>query len=882
MSQRHEYILQLADRRATLEHVGGKGASLARLADAGLPVPGGFHVTTDAYRRFVADNSLQSAILEAVKAADPSRSSTLEQASGTIGDLFARATMSNEIAHAIARAYADLPGEDPAVAVRSSGTAEDLPSLSFAGQQETYLNIRGPAAVQDAVKRCWASLWTARAIGYRAQHGIDHGSVSIAVVVQALVPAEAAGVLFTANPVSGTREHVMITATWGLGEAIVGGAVTPDTLVADKTSGRVIERQTADKQVMTVRTEGGTQEGPTPESLRHAPVLSDEQAAQLTRLGVRIEEHYGMPMDIEWALAEGTFAILQARPITALPPEPAAPLEWTLPNPKGKYVRASIIELLPEPLTPLFASLGLPMINWWYRRFAPDVGLSGAGGGLPDPFVVLIDDYAYYDSTFSARQILDVMIRAPRAMKSLLFTAQTRWRDQARPRYADTVARWKNQHPELLSAHELLRGVREVFSEAVHYYIYTVQGGILPAAYLSEAFFTWFYGKLVRRGDDPPALTFMLGFDSLPIRAEKSLFDLAQWCRQRPALADLLARAASGQIAVWLGDWTDLPADLSPEDWREFHARFTAHLEQFGHAIYDLDFAKPLPADDPAPLLETLKHLVQGQGSNPYRRQQEAADRREEATRGVESRLRGWRLAWFHRLLSWAQRYASIREDALGDAGLGWPLLRRMLLELGRRLALTGALRRPEDVFWLTESELDELAENLDAGKALLADRSHAVDERKARIERERRRTPPVSLPQQQKYTFAGVDMTRWLPARAEQDAGNTISGIGASPGRVTATARVLRGAEDFGQMTHGDVLVAAITTPAWTPLFALASAVVTDVGGPLSHSSIVAREYGVPAVLGTGVATRRIQSGDVITVDGSAGVVTLPGKGRE
>src|SRR5262249_28009502 len=213
---------------------------------------------------------------------------------------------------------------------------------------------------------------------------------------------------------------------------------------------------------------------------------------------------------------------------------------------------------------------------------------------------------------------------------------------------------------------------------------------------------------------------------------------------------------------------------------------------------------------------------------------------REEAVRGLSARLRGWRRSWFARLLRWAQRYAPLREDALGDTGLGWPLLRRMLLELGRRLTAAGAIDRAADVFWLTESELDALAGDLDGGRAPLADRTRAVDERKARVERESRQTPPPSLPP--RVTLAGLDLSRWLPARAEQQVGNTIKGLGASPGQVTATARVLRGPEDFGQMRPGDVLVAAITTPAWTPLFALAAAVVTDVGGPPRHNPNVAR----------------------------------------
>ena len=315
----YEYILALADARATLATVGGKGASLARLAQVGLPVPDGFHVTTEAYMQFVAVNDLQSRLLAALEPVDVSQPTTLETASRTIYDFFTAARIPQDIADAITRAYADLRDRQLPVAVRSSATAEDLPDFSFAGQQETYLNIQGAVAVQDAVKSCWASLWTPRAIGYRTQHHIDDSAVALAVVVQMLVFADAAGVLFTANPVNGRRDQIVINAAWGLGESVVGGRVTPDTLIVDKATGHVIERDTADKTVMTARVENGTQERPTPETLRYVPVLSDDQAAALTRLGLRIEQLYQMPMDIEWTLAENKFAIVQARPITALP-----------------------------------------------------------------------------------------------------------------------------------------------------------------------------------------------------------------------------------------------------------------------------------------------------------------------------------------------------------------------------------------------------------------------------------------------------------------------------------------------------------------------------------------------------------------------------------
>ena len=234
------YTLPLSDPRADLETVGGKGMSLAKLAKAGMPVPGGFHVTTEAYREFVVANNLQAGINEALKHVDTAQPSTLETASEAISRLFAQADIPGDLANAIVNAYADLPGSNPAVAVRSSATAEDLPDASFAGQQETYLNITGADQVLEATKKCWASLWTARAIGYRARQNIGAEGVALAVVVQLLINAETAGIMFTANPLNGNRDEAVINAAWGLGEAVVGGAVTPDTLTVNKLTGGLL------------------------------------------------------------------------------------------------------------------------------------------------------------------------------------------------------------------------------------------------------------------------------------------------------------------------------------------------------------------------------------------------------------------------------------------------------------------------------------------------------------------------------------------------------------------------------------------------------------------------------------------------------------------
>ena len=302
-------VLALDDTSASLSRVGGKGSSLARLATTGLPVPPGFHVTTTAYRLFVARHGLQEQILAVVSTASPNQPATCDAAAQTIATLFAQYPIPNEVASAIRQAYVKLGGGDLPVAVRSSATAEDLPEMSFAGQQETYLNMRGEAMVLNAVKRCWASLWTARAIGYRALHGIAPQDVSLAVVVQELVPADAAGILFTANPLTGARDQMMINAAWGLGEAIVGGQVTPDTIAVEKVSSKIVEQDISEKNVMTMCTPDGTYEEPVPAEKRKKAVLTDEQATELARLGEQIEELYNRPMDIEWAMKDGQFFV---------------------------------------------------------------------------------------------------------------------------------------------------------------------------------------------------------------------------------------------------------------------------------------------------------------------------------------------------------------------------------------------------------------------------------------------------------------------------------------------------------------------------------------------------------------------------------------------
>ena len=846
---------------------GGKGANLGELTRAGLPVPPGFVLITAAYRAFVESSGIGDQVLALAAVPRDAEPAASEEPSARIRALFASARMPADMAQELLAATAELG--DGAVAVRSSATAEDLENASFAGQQDTFLNVRGTDALLDAVRACWASLWTARAMAYRGRQGIDPAAVALAVVVQEMVDADAAGVLFTANPTTGRRDDAVIAAAWGLGEAVVGGIVTTDDVVVEKATGHVRSRTTADKAVMTVAADNGTEERPVPADRRTRAVLADADAAALAALGVRIEEWFGAPQDVEWARAGGTgqtgeFSIVQSRPITALP-EPSAtpPTDWSVPDPTSFYVRASIVEQLPDPLTPLFAEMVDGSVT---RSLHAVMGeLLGRDDLVRPDDVALptVNGYAYY--RYSHRGITRMLLRTPTALRAVSrrgrASVRVRWREKARPQYVRAVERWTARPVDSLTVAELVAGVEELLDAGTTYY--TAVQTIIPLAASSEDAFSRFYERLVRRPGDPPPATFLLGSDSAPIRAEQSLYDLATWTRTRPGLAAALADVPPERTAA-LFEADEIPAGVDPVDWSEWCARFRAHLDAHGHTVYNLDFAAPVPADDPAPLIVTLRFYLGGGGTDPAQRQHRAAARRDEATSEVLVRLDPLRRAVFARLLRWAHSAGPLREDALADVGLAWPQLRRMLREVGRRLAAADVIDGWDDVFWLRRSEI--LAEPATPLTDL-------VDERRALWRGERQVTPPQVLPEGSWWEKA---FGRWLPATSVEQTGAVLRGTAASAGQVTATARVLAGPHDFGRMRPGDVLVASITTPAWTSLFAMAAGVVTDIGGPLSHSSIVAREYGIPAVLGTAVATRRIPDGARVRVDGDAGTVTL------
>ena len=551
-----------------------------------------------------------------------------------------------------------------------------------------------------------------------------------------------------------------------------------------------------------------------------------------------------------------------------------AAITWKPPKPKGMYMRGSLVDLLPDPLSPLFETMGMPATI----KGAERVGkvLTRSTPNLPDDYFTTINSYAYMNGALSPRAWWWAISRLLPSYPRMLRAAVPYWRDEVLPEYQAEVRRWQDQDPRQMSASDLWREAEELVDAAMHY-----TGALLfatiGASAGSEGLLTKIYGAMAKREGDPPATTLVMGYNNIPVQAEKSLYDLATWCQADEQLADYILATPSEALAEQLRQ-NKPPLRVSAEQWQAFQENFNQHLRQFGYMVYELDFAKPLPLDDPTPMLETIKMYLRGEGVNPHERQQSSEAKRIRTAQMMLSRLKGIRRWTFQKSLNWAQSLAEVREDALSDIGLAYPLLRQVFHELGRHLSEAGAIQQPEDIYWLRREEIEATLTSLeqDTGVEFLSGR---VEERKVFWLAVKDMTPPPMLPPRKKILGFNTDI--WVPASESDQVGEALKGVGASAGIVTATARVLHGPEDFDQMQPGDVLVAQITTPAWTPLFAMASAVVTDVGGPLSHGSIVAREYGIPAVMGTGVGTKRIHSGQVITVDGTTGVVKLNGRSK-
>ena len=866
--------------KSNIPTAGGKGANLGELTAAGLPVPAGFVLTTAAYDAFVASNGLQTQIVELagdVSANDPQSS---QHASKQIEALFMSGVIADELVAEIAVAYAQLTQDSQiAVAVRSSATAEDLPSASFAGQQDTFLNIQSEAALLDAVKMCWASLWTARAIAYRLRQGIAPDAVSLAVVVQGLISAETSGILFTANPVSGERDQTLINAAWGLGEAIVGGLVTPDTVVVDQATNKILSRDIATKTMMTVRTETGTAEQAVPDAQQNAQVLDDATAIQLTQFGTQIEAHYGMPMDIEWAIADGEIAILQARPITSLPAAPLKDVVWEPVAPKTLWMRRQIVEHMPEPLSPLFEDLyltsGLELaIVKIYREMG---AISNADFSvremLPHGFARSINGYAYtVGSAKMTPKLVWQIVKIYARIFKIFKLPQFNWEEYVLPNYQALIARWAAVDLDTAEDVVLLQGIREMAAADSHYWFGSAVNLGLSRA-LDPLFDRLLRSFVFRRAlpePRPGSSSFLRGFDSKALDAQADMEVLAEMIRDSAELRPLVLKTSAKQLLTALATHPDGQPILDG---------INTYLDTYGHQIYNLDFAAPTQIEDPQAMLLSLKVLVEHPPKQDVRtRQAKMAADRDALVEQTENALNPASRRLFRWVWKWTKYYAPYREHVMFYMGAAWPTLRKLSAELGQRLTDAGAIAQADDIYYLASAEITQAIEAR-AGGQMMPDYVQQAQERRDLRDSRKLLTPLPKIPARATIKLGPIDLSMFDPTpsdAATNHEGSVLNGYAVSTGCVTAPASVIHSIEDFDQMKPDSILVCTTTTPAWTPLFSQAVGLVTDVGGALAHGSIVAREYGIPAVMGTGVATERIKSGMMLAIDGDTGTVTL------
>jgi pyruvate,water dikinase len=630
------FVLPMDSVKATLAEVGGKGANLGRMSRAGFSVPPGFFVTTQAYHAFVQANNLQKQIVDLAS----HQADTSEARSAAIRQLFANGTIPADLVEAISHAYADLiqtVGDLP-LAVRSSATAEDLPGASFAGQQDTYLNVRGKSALLESVQRCWSSLWTSRALDYRARQGIDPSTVSLAVVIQVMVPAEASGIMFTANPINGARDEIVLDAAWGLGEAIVGGLVTPDHVVVDKATGAIKQITVADKIVMTQPTATGTEERPVEENKRHAQVLEVTQATELAKLGVEIEKYCGEPQDIEWCLANGKFYIVQARPITTMPPEP---VRWESPIAGAKWLKdLQAAEWATEPLSPLGATTTFDAMIAARQRKLPMQRF---------PWYTLINGWLYIRADFRLLWLVTAPIGLLWNILAGTFDGHSRMRRTWPPQLTildslDGIKRAQLSDDELQAyVNQLLEILGWWWWEVTWY---------AAATLLGEQIIT----KLKVPNLADPAVLFR-GNDSLLLEAEGVLRHAAN----------------TGEIK--------------------------GYLAKFGHFVESADLIHLTLRESPGLLAQ---HMAAARGSkiSPDERLLRICRERTEAERLVRS-LHGPRGVLARWILKLGQNHAAHTDDAVFHFQRVLALLRATFLEIGQRLISAGH-RASGDVFILS------------------------------------------------------------------------------------------------------------------------------------------------------------------------------------
>lgn len=855
--------------RSHVAVVGGKGAHLGELLRmTGIRVPAGFCVTTEAFRRIMAEAASINDQLDRLARLQPDDREAIRSLSAEIRRTLEEIAIPDDLAAAITRPLARL-GEQAAYAVRSSATAEDLPTASFAGQQDTYLNVVGPAAILRHISRCWASLFTERAVTYRLRSGFDHRKVQMAVVVQQMLFPEVSGILFTADPVTANRKVASVEAIFGLGEALVSGIVNAD--VYKVRDGEVVARAVATKQLaIYASAAGGTREQLVEPERQRQPALRDEQAVRLAQLGRQIEAHFGNPQDIEWCLTGDDFQILQSRPITTLFPIPAVADQEN-----HVYVSVGHQQMMTDPMKPLGLSLfqltaGRPMYEAGGRLFVdvarglampasraglletlgksdplirdalqtildrgdfipllPDEGLGGApaggspAGGAPAP--IETDPGIVTELIGRSQASLAMLKRDIRLMSG--------------PALLDFI---------LADIQELKRILFDPQSHQV------IMAAMQATWWLNEQLQAWLGEKNAAdtlTQSVPHNVTSEMGL---------ALLDVADVIRPH---SDVVAHLAHVKDESFLNDLPQLAGG------REARDAIQAFLDKYGmRCVGEIDITRPRWRERPTTLvpiiLGNIKHFEQGAGKRRFEQgRQEARQKEQELLERMRALPDGEQKAEeTKRMIDRVRTFIGYREYPKYGMVNRYFVYKQALLAEAERLVQAHVLRDQEEIFYLTFQELHDVVRTHQVDDQLIRQRKDAYQAYQAL-------TPPRVLTSDGEV-IAGAYRRNDLPAGA-------LVGLPVSAGTVEGRARVLLDMAK-ADLEAGDILVTAYTDPSWTPLFVMIKGLVTEVGGLMTHGSVIAREYGLPAVVGVEHATRLIRDGQRIRVHGTDGYVEI------
>ncbi len=870
--------------KAEIAIVGGKGANLGELTNAGFKVPPGFCITTRAYSCFMAEASTDIySWLEGVSASDLQK---LRETGHRIREYLATLSLPEEVAEAIIEMWHEH-GEEYSYAVRSSATAEDLPYASFAGQQDTYLNISGRVYLLNKVKDCFISLFTDRAILYRIQNGFDHHKVALSVIVQQMVQSEVSGILFTADPLSGNRNTISIDASFGLGEALVSGLVSADLYQVDKRTNAIIKKTIAEK-TLAIRSlkSGGVEQINLDTAAKTRVALTDEQIVKLAGLGHAIEEHYGVPQDIEWARAGGEFYITQSRPITSLYPLPEPP-----PSDEGLsvYVSLSHAQVMTDAMPPLSISVLCTLIPLGRKEGEIETtSIQSAGGRLFADLSKILRHPLGRRIVMKVFPIADQLIAKAleEVVKSEGFLSHGRSFNPVRllpkilPNMQKMLAMLLWGKPE---------GITEKTSEYIKEYVLEVKKkiqaqenislqlktGIDALHQLPKPVMSWapyfvlggIAGHLIallmrNRGNKDDVTAIGRGMSG-NVTTEMSLAvgDLADLARASESIRECLCNTKIAAV-------NRIDKVRRMEDGEAFSRAWQAFLEDYGaRSPSEIDLSLPRWAEDPSSVLQMVVNSLVGSETGAHQKHfNKLVKEGEEASQQlVEAAREGLfgipRSLLIRRLLRLTRNLTQLREHHKFFGVQIMALLKPILLNAGKELTSRGLIKKQKDIWFL------RLPEIISALQSNTADLKTLIEKRRIAFTHYQTLTPPRVMTSDGEIPVVKLD-----GGSAPQDA---LLGSPVSAGVVEGVVRVVTD-PSIQALNPGEILVAPFTDPGWTPLFVNAGGLITEVGGLMTHGSVVAREYGIPAVVGVIEATSHLKNRQVVRVNGDEGYVEI------